>query len=312
MLKVVVLLTLVALLAFSAAPSFASGNTLVDIAASNSDFSTLVAAVQAAGLVDTLSSDGPFTVFAPTNAAFAQLLASLNLTAEQLLANEALLTQVLLYHVLPGKVMAGDIPGLLDSSGKLFAETAGGSRAVITVDGSRVFINDAQVVTANLEASNGVIHVINKVILPPGNLVNTAVAANASGNFDILLAAVQAAGLLDTLAEGGSFTILAPTDAAFEAALAALGLTAEQLLADTDLLTSVLLYHVIPGEFYSGDITAAVNGAGSFEAPSVNGDTISISVQGGFIKVDGANVIATNIVASNGVIHAIDAVILPD
>lgn len=133
-------------------------NTIVDIAAGNPDFSTLVAAVQAAGLVDTLSGDGPFTVFAPTNAAFAKLPAG---TVESLLADIPALTKVLTYHVVAGKVLAADVVDLTS------APTVQGQEIKIAVADGSVKLNDASTVTAtDIEASNGVIHVIDSVLLP--------------------------------------------------------------------------------------------------------------------------------------------------
>ncbi|MFP4324281.1 MAG: fasciclin domain-containing protein [Anaerolineales bacterium] len=311
------LLTLVVVLALAsfAAPVSAqteeNNNTIVDIAVGNSNFSILATAVVTAGLADTLSS-GEYTVFAPTNAAFARLLERLNVTQEELLADEDALRDILLYHVVPNaSVRAGDIPGLFDSSGQAFVEMANGNRTSLAVDQSTVYINGVRVTSANIEASNGVIHAIEDVILPPSNLVATAQARN-TGQFDSLLAAATAAGLVDTLSNGGPFTVLAPTDDAFTALLNTLGLTFDELAANEELLTSVLTYHVIPGTFYSGDITAAVDGQGTFEVPTVNGDTITVTVNGGFINVDSASVIAKDIVASNGVIHVINQVILPE
>ena len=133
-------------------------STIVDIAVGNADFSTLVAALQAAELVDTLSGEGPFTVFAPTNDAFAKLPEG---TVESLLADKEKLTAVLTYHVVSGKVMAADVVNLTE------AATVGGAN--IAIDASNgVKINDATVVTADIAASNGVIHVIDTVLLPPG------------------------------------------------------------------------------------------------------------------------------------------------
>ena len=309
--KLAILFTAIAILAALVSPAAAQEQSIAEIAVANGSFTTLVAAASEAGLVDTLANDGPFTVFAPTDAAFAQLLSDLNVTAEELLADKALLTAVLTYHVVPGEVKSSEIAGLFDSSGAAFVETVNGSRVKITIDGSNVYVNNAKVIAADVDASNGVIHVIDRVILPPGNLVNVA-QANNTGQFDTLLAAATAAGVVDELSNGGPYTILAPTDDAFAALLSALGVSAADLLANTELLTSVLTYHVIPGEFYSGDITAAVDtNPGGFEAPTLNGDTINVTVQGGFISVDGATVVAKDIVASNGVIHVINQVILP-
>lgn len=135
--------------------------TIVDIAIDNPDFSTLVAAVTAADLVDTLSGEGPFTVFAPTNAAFAALPAGL---VDKLLLpeNKDVLTQILTYHVVSGKVMSTDV-----AAGEV--PSVEGSPITVTVDGGTVMLNGSATVTAvDIEASNGVIHVIDAVILPPG------------------------------------------------------------------------------------------------------------------------------------------------
>lgn len=132
--------------------------TIVDVAAGNPDFSTLVAAVQAAGLVETLSGEGPFTVFAPTNAAFAKLPEG---TVESLLADIPALTKVLTYHVVAGKVLAADVVGMTS------APTVNGQEVKIAVVEGSVRLNDASTVTAtDIEASNGVIHVIDSVLLP--------------------------------------------------------------------------------------------------------------------------------------------------
>ena len=134
---------------------------IVDTAAGNKDFSTLVAAVQAAGLVETLKSKGPFTVFAPTNAAFAKLPAG---TVESLLKseNKATLVKILTYHVVSGKVLAADVVKL---NGKM-VKTVQGSDVTITVADGKVKVNDSNVVATDIETSNGVIHVIDTVLLP--------------------------------------------------------------------------------------------------------------------------------------------------
>jgi len=135
----------------------AAVGTIVDVAASNPDFSTLVTAVQAAGLAETLSGDGPFTVFAPTNEAFAAVPAEV---LDQLLADKEALTKVLTYHVLPGQVMAADVaPG--------DATTVEGSTVTISDDGGTLKIGDAAIVATDVAASNGVIHVIDAVLVPP-------------------------------------------------------------------------------------------------------------------------------------------------
>ncbi|MCE2528652.1 MAG: fasciclin domain-containing protein [Acidimicrobiia bacterium] len=137
--------------------------TIVEVAVESGAFPTLVAAVQAAGLVETLSGDGPFTVFAPTEEAFAAALDLLGLTAEDLLSDTELLTAVLTYHVLPLEAPAGVVVTLDGQS----VATVNGAEVTVTVDGDVVRVNDAMVVAADIEASNGVIHVIDSVLLPP-------------------------------------------------------------------------------------------------------------------------------------------------
>jgi transforming growth factor-beta-induced protein len=150
-------LALASFFAFSA-PTQAAAQDIVEVAAEAGSFNTLLAAAQAAGLVDVLKSEGPFTVFAPTDEAFAALPEG---TVEALLANPEALAAILLYHVVPGKVFAADVVGLES------AETAQGSSIRISVYGDTVRINDATVIAADIEASNGIIHVIDAVILPP-------------------------------------------------------------------------------------------------------------------------------------------------
>ena len=147
-----------------AVPALAADKTIVEIAASNPDFSTLVAAVKAAGLAETLSGDGPFTVFAPTNAAFEKLPKG---TVESLLKpeNKEKLAGILKYHVVAGKVMAADAIKLDGKS----AKTVQGSSAPIIVKGGVVYIGDAKIVKTDIVGSNGVIHVIDTVILPPAD-----------------------------------------------------------------------------------------------------------------------------------------------
>jgi uncharacterized surface protein with fasciclin (FAS1) repeats len=273
---------------------------IVDTAVEADGFKTLVAAVQAAGLVDTLKGEGPFTVFAPTDEAFAKLPAG---TLEDLLKPESKgkLTAILRYHVVPGKVLAADVVEL-DS-----AKTVQGAEVAITVDGGNVKLNEANVTATDIECANGVIHVIDSVILPPGpeaeakDIVDTAVAADG---FKTLVAAVQAAGLVETLKGEGPFTVFAPTDAAF--AKLPDGTLDELLKPESkDKLTSILTYHVVPGKVMAADVVNVDS------AKTVQGGEVAITVDGANVKVDGANVTATDIQCSNGVIHVIDAVILP-
>jgi transforming growth factor-beta-induced protein len=283
--------------------------TIVDIAVADGRFTTLVAAVQAADLVDTLNSEGPFTVFAPTDDAFAALPAG---TLDSLLQpeNKQQLTDILLYHVVPGKVMAADVAGLDGQS----AETALEGQSIdIKVDMGNVYLNEnTQVIITDIEASNGVIHVIDSVLLPPSDeamgeepmdIVDTAVA---DGRFTTLVAAVQAAGLVDTLKSEGPFTVFAPTDDAFAALPAG---TVESLLADIPALTDILLYHVVPGKVMAADVVGL---DGQSAETALEGKSINIKVDGDKVILnDTVNVILTDIETSNGVIHVIDAVLLP-
>ncbi len=278
--------------------------SIVEVAQNDARFSILVEAVQAAELASTLSDPGTFTVFAPTNDAFASLLTELGVTKEQLLANKPLLTSVLKYHVLGRVVRSGDVP-----VGKPVAPLGGGIFKVDQV-GSDFVINDgrnrkSKIFQADIQASNGVIHAIDKVILPADkSVVQTAIA---TPDFSILVEAVVAAGLADTLSGTGPFTVFAPTNDAFAALLGELGVTKEQLLSDTALLTKVLTYHVVPGTV----LKAAV----PLNAPisTVEGGTFSVSPA--LVITDQrmrqSNIIATDVLASNGVIHVIDKVILP-
>jgi uncharacterized surface protein with fasciclin (FAS1) repeats len=147
----------------NAATTLKPAGTIVDVAVASPNFTVLVAALKAAGLVATLSGPGPFTVFAPTDAAFATALKTLAITKEQLLADVAKLKTILTYHVVAGDVMAADV---LKLDGKEVA-TVAGPKVKVTISGSTVMINDATVTTADVKASNGVIHVIDKVLLPP-------------------------------------------------------------------------------------------------------------------------------------------------
>lgn len=281
-----------------------SDRTLVQIAQGNPDFSILVEAVVAAGLVETLSSPGPFTVFAPTNGAFAALLDELKVTKEQLLTNKPLLTAVLTYHVLGGqRVLAGDLKD------GLAAATVNGQPIVFDLDGGAKITDalnrSAGIAATNIQASNGVIHVIDKVILPTAN--NLVQVALGNPAFSILVEAVVAAGLVDALSGPGPFTVFAPTNDAFAALLGELKVTKDQLLANKPLLTKVLTYHVVPAQVLSSGIP--------FGTPvtSLQGQTFTIDRSLKLTDANGrqAGIVATDVAAVNGVVHVIDRVILP-
>lgn len=163
-----VFVSLVAVLALVFASAQEMPATVVDIATSNEDFSILVQAVVTAELAETLSSEGPFTVFAPTNEAFAAALEALGITAEELLASEGL-AGILTYHVVAGKLMAADVLAAVEAGGgEAMVDTVNGAPITVTVVDGMVMIDGTATVTAvDLEAANGVVHVIDAVILPP-------------------------------------------------------------------------------------------------------------------------------------------------
>jgi transforming growth factor-beta-induced protein len=271
-----------------------STNTIVDVAAGNPNFSILVQAVTKAQLVDALKADGPFTVFAPTNAAFEALFAQLGVKGIADLTKEQL-TPILLYHVLGQKV-----PSSALKAGQTVATLQEGLLTVLK-QGDKVTVNGINVVLADVEASNGVIHAIERVLLP-----NDLVAV-ASGNptFSILVEAVAKAELVDALRAKGPFTVFAPTNAAFQALFAQLGvggvadLTKEQL-------TPVLLYHVLSGAVLSTDVSDGLM------APTLlEGNRVRVSITGNAVKIDESNLILTDVAATNGVIHVLDQVLLP-
>jgi transforming growth factor-beta-induced protein len=272
---------------------------IVDTAVADGRFTTLVAAVDAAGLVDALKGEGPFTVFAPTDDAFAALPEG---TVEELLKpeNKQALTDILLYHVVEGKVMAADVTGLTS------ATTLLGKDIAIKVDMGNVYINDAKVIITDIETSNGVIHVIDAVLLPSDEEAQTIVEiAVADERFSTLVAAVTAADLVETLSGEGPFTVFAPTNDAFAALPAG---TVENLLLpeNKQALIDILLYHVVSGKVMAADVV------GLTSATTVLGKDLTITVRDGKVFLnDTVEIIITDIEASNGVIHVIDAVLLP-
>jgi transforming growth factor-beta-induced protein len=272
----------------------AAGQNIVEVAVADGRFTTLATALTEAGLVETLQGEGPFTVFAPTDEAFAKLPEG---TLEALLADPEQLTAVLLYHVVAGEVPAADVVNLTE------AETVQGELVDIRTDMGNVYLNDAQVILPDVAASNGLIHVIDTVLLPPSlqaqDIVDVAVA---DGRFTTLAAALTEADLVETLQGEGPFTVFAPTDDAFAKLPDG---TLEALLADPEQLTAVLLYHVVAGNVPSTEVVNLT------EAMTVQGESVQIRVEDGRVFVNDAEVIITDVEASNGVIHVIDTVIVP-
>ncbi|MBA6256395.1 fasciclin domain-containing protein [Colwellia sp. MB3u-28] len=277
--------------------------SLVDVAVANGSFTTLVAALQATNLDTVLADlDTDYTVFAPSDAAFAKLPAG---TLESLTTTQ--LTDILLYHVLPGKILADGAITLAQSSSNL-ADAANGDKIALSFTNSTLFVNGAKVSTADVMADNGIIHVIDNVIMPPtesgtptDSIVDVALAD--PDTFSTLVTALTAANLVDTLAdETKTFTVFAPTNAAFDKIDSAV---LNALLADTTALTKVLLTHVV------GEVTLS-----SLDAYAANGRTlatlsgtnvgISIDEESGMLMIGGATIVVSDIYTTNGIIHVID------
>ena len=275
----------------------AAPKSIVATAVEAGSFETLVTAVKAAGLVDALNGEGPFTVFAPTDEAFAKLPEG---TVEALVANPEKLKAILTYHVVPGKVMAADVTKIT-AADTLFGQQL----AINTSEG--VMVGGANVVTTDIECSNGVIHVIDSVMMPK-DIVDIA-ASNA--DFSTLVAALKAGGLVETLQGDGPFTVFAPTNAAFAKVPQE---TVASLLQpeNKDQLVSILTYHVVPGRVLAEDVV------GLKSATTVQGSALPIEVKkaaDGSVKgvmVGGAKVISTDIIGLNGVIHVVDGVLMPE
>lgn len=278
--------------------------TITDIVANNPDFSMLKKAVVRTGLDEVLAGDGEFTVFAPNNDAFA----AAGLTNDDLenLPVEAL-KNILLYHTLTTAVKAADVPAGPNAE----VEAANGNMLYVTNNSNGVFVNGIKVIQADIEASNGVIHVIGNVLMPPvGNIVETAQANDA---LSFLVAAVLRASEGETdvvavLSGADPLTVFAPTNDAFQAA--GFETIADIQDADPDGLAAILTYHVAAGRVFSSDL---MNGQ---EVSMLNGETTTINLDGmptvkGIGNTEASNIIITDIVATNGVVHVIDRVLLP-
>ena len=254
---------------------------------------SLVAAVVQAELLETLQGTGPFTLFAPTDQAFTDAgidLASLN-TPE----GKAALTDILLYHVIAGQIPSSAVTECLT------ANTVNGNPVAFTV-GDSVMINDATVTLADVNASNGIIHVIDKVLSPSDTPNDIPRTAQCTGVHDSLVAGVIQAGLLETLQGPGPFTVFAPTDQAFIDA--GIDLAALDTPEGQAVLSDILLYHVVAGEVPAANVTDCMS------ATAVNGNPLSFTV-GTSVMVNGATVTATDVATSNGIIHVIDKVLSP-
>lgn len=347
-------LVILAVMMLAIVPAFAQDEmepTIADIvvastSAETPEFTVLLAAVQAADpiFLEALSNEGSYTVFAPTDAAFVALLEQLGMTAEEVLGNADLLNAVLAYHV---------VPGIFDST--YFTTILGGEEAAVesfvlgtllpeqalgfAIGEQGLMVNASNVVAADVAASNGVVHVIDAVLVPamgeedamteeetmeesteemtePVSIAEIVVASagGEAPEFTVLLAAVQAAdpSIIDALTNGGPWTVFAPTDAAFAALLEALGTTPEALLADTELLNTVLAYHVVPGTISAETVIAAAGGEGGLNVGTLFPGVLNVVAgEAGVTINETINVVATDVVAANGVIHVINGVLVP-
>lgn len=291
------------------------GADIVAVITEDGNFETLVAALEAADLVDTLKGPGPYTVFAPSDGAFASV------SIDELLQDVPRLTEILAYHVVEGSYTLEDLASLDTLT------TVSGKDLTISRIDSTVSINGAQII-GKMEAPNGVVYVIDSVLIPPAGAPAPAegnatpaegVAPMAEGNvtapegedivavmvedgrFETLIAALETAGLVDTLKEAGPYTVFAPTDEAFEALPEG---ELQILLADADALTSVLLYHVIGEDIPAEDLVALGT------VTTLSGADVTATQQDSYVYVNEAKVVAT-MEAPNGVIHVIDAVLIP-
>lgn len=268
-------------------------NSLVDVLALDGRFTTLIAAVTAAGLADTLATGGPFTVFAPTDDAFAALPAG---TVESLVTNVPALQNILLYHVLDGSKSAYDLLC------KRSAETLQGEEVAISIKRGGIFINQSPLISPNVKAPNGIIHVIGAVLLPPPPQPNLIETLENDGRFTTLLAALEIAGLKDTVATGGVFTIFAPTDDAFAALPPG---TVESLVTNVPTLQNILLYHVVDGDQSSKELLR------ERRVETLQGSDVRVNKSRNKVFINRSQVITADVTASNGTIHAINQVLLP-
>jgi uncharacterized surface protein with fasciclin (FAS1) repeats len=280
--------------------------TIAQLVGANEDYRLLKLALARTGLLDDLNGKGPFTVFAPNNKAFAA--AGLGDAAAIAKVDKETLKSILLYHVVGAKIKAGDIP-VADNTP---VKSLNGKDLYVTKKNGKVCVNGVMVTIADIDASNGVIHAVDRVILPPsGTIVDVALG---NPNFSILVEAVKYAStgstnVLALLSGAGPLTVFAPTNKAFQD----IGLSSlDDLKKFTpDQVTGILAYHVIGARVYSCNL---VDGS---KPTTVNGATLTVSLTAGpQVLGNGnggnpSNILATDISATNGVIHVIDRVLLP-
>ena len=265
--------------------------SIMDVVAESEVHNTLEAAINAAGLNELLDGEGPFTLFAPTDDAFDALPEG---AVAALLANIDELTEVLAHHVVGGTFMSEDL-----NNGDVLT-TANDDNLTVTVDGMTYMIDMATVISANIEASNGVVHVIDMVLIPETNDQTVMSIIENSPIHTTLETAIIAAGLANTLSGDGTFTVFAPSDEVF-AALPDGSL--DLILANTELLTNLLLGHVHEGELYSADLTDGLS------ITMMNEGDLTVSNDGMTIMIDNATIFQEDLPATNGVVHVIDNIL---
>ncbi|MFN8450892.1 MAG: fasciclin domain-containing protein [Anaerolineae bacterium] len=291
-------------------------------------FTTLLAMLDAAGQTSTLTGTGPFTLLAPTNDAFAAMLEQFGLTEEQALANPNIITQVLLYHIIPGRYLYHNLTG-----GATLPTALSGQSVTFALDAGVLSANGIEISDTDNIASNGVMHVVEGIVLPPAIQSMLAVQEptpeptaestevgvaparpdllalltnDADARFTTLLAAVDAAGLSDSLTGAGPYTVLAPTNDAFDALFAQTSLSLDQLAAMPDVLSEILRFHVIPGRYLYHNLTT-----GATLNTALVGQSVTFALETGALTANGVEISDTDNIASNGVMHAVDAVLLP-
>ena len=272
--------------------------SIVATAASAGSFRSLVNALVAADLVDALRDDGPFTVFAPTDEAFAKLPAA-DLASLLKPENKEALKKILTLHVVPGLLSSE----ALASHGS--PKTLNGAKLAVASNRHGLAINEATVIKADLVCGNGVIHVIDRILTPSASTTDLLSVAESKKTFAVLGAAIKAAGLEEALRGDGPFTVLAPTDEAFSK-IPKEKLEALLQPANKGQLAEILKFHVIPGRLTARQVVSAG------KAKTLQGGSVSASIEEGRLVVGGAKVLATDIKADNGIIHAIDSVLIPE
>jgi len=277
---------------------------IVDVVMANSDFNILEAALIQADLVTTLRGAGPFTVFAPTDNAFGRFLGANDLTADQLLANPAL-GDILTYHVVSGSVMASQV-----SPGSVGTVNTGDFYISQDPEGDFWINGSAQIIETDINASNGVIHVLDNVIIPPSQSIAEIAVGMTEGTepqFTQLVGALSRADLVGAVSgNDGDLTVFAPTDAAFQALYSALGVNGYNDIP-LETLTAVLTAHVVNMRAFSQDLRQDMVLTPLNSEASLTVDLAGLTVGGAALN---ANML--NIHATNGVIHVLDQVIVPE